>query len=204
MDDTLIETKKAKYKAHKHAAKKFYNYDLKDAELNALWGKPFPLLVEGLYGQFVPVEKAIENYYLIGHEFPIDAYQGALELLTTLSHTHLLGLVTAANGPLMISALGDAEIPISLFEYVQSSDDTPAHKPDPEVFAPSLEYFGRKGIKSEEILYVGDAISDLQAAHGAGIGFVGIAGHTTPKHKFEEVGGHYVESFPQLIDLVMS
>lgn len=53
-------------------------------------------------------------------------------------------------------------------EAVVLADDTSKHKPDPE---PLLECLKRLNVKADEALYVGDALSDYQAATNAHIDF---------------------------------
>lgn len=48
------------------------------------------------------------------------------------------------------------------------ADDTQKHKPDPE---PLLECLKRLGINAADALYVGDGLSDYQAARNAGMDF---------------------------------
>ncbi|MEG0365917.1 MAG: HAD-IA family hydrolase [Coprobacillus sp.] len=58
-----------------------------------------------------------------------------------------------------------------LDEYMQCAilaDDTQKHKPDPE---PLLECLKRLGVKGEEAIYIGDALSDYQASMNAHMDF---------------------------------
>ena len=55
------------------------------------------------------------------------------------------------------------------------AEDTERHKPDP---APILECLRRMGLRPEEVIYIGDTLSDLQAARNAGVDF-GLAGWGT-------------------------
>ncbi|PLV56205.1 YjjG family noncanonical pyrimidine nucleotidase [Thermotoga sp. SG1] len=56
------------------------------------------------------------------------------------------------------------------FEFVLTSEEAGAEKPDPRIFWIALE---RMGLKREDVLYVGDdPASDLEGARNAGIDFV--------------------------------
>lgn len=58
-----------------------------------------------------------------------------------------------------------------LSDYIKVAvlaDDTKKHKPNPE---PLLECIKRLGIRIEDALYVGDALSDYQASKSAGMDF---------------------------------
>lgn len=202
MDDTLVQTKKVRYAAQKHMAKHFYDLVLSDEDIDQHWGKPFPQMMEAIYGPRAPLTEIMETYYSVTNLYPIGAYIGAAEAVTALSRRLPIGLLTAANQRLMEEAMSSARISPSLFSYIQTSDDTEYHKPDPLVFAPVVEHYRKWEIVPGEILYVGDAVSDYLAARGAGLDFVGIAGHTTDRETFERAGAVTIEDFNTLINLI--
>lgn len=153
-----------------------------------------------LYGAVDPLAKVLDNYYSIGHLFPLSAHDHAVEVVTQLSHKFLTGLLTAANTRLMLSSLSEAGIDSQLFSYIQTSDDTLVHKPDPKVFDPALAFFAARGINPGEIVYVGDTLSDYYASSSAGLHFVGIAGYTIPKAQFTKVHAPTIDSLLGLIE----
>lgn len=60
----------------------------------------------------------------------------------------------------------------TFMETAVLAEDTQKHKPDP---APILECLRRMGLQPEDVIYIGDTLSDLQAARNAGVDF-GLAG----------------------------
>lgn len=198
MDDTLVRTSEIKYKAHKHTAKKFYNLDFTDTYIRSHWGKPFNKMMEEMYGPVDSVEKIIANFYQETDKFPNAAYDDAKTIVKKLAKTRRLGILTAVNTYLMQGALADAGYDLQLFTYIQTSDDTTIHKPDPGVFLPTIKHFQSLGITKEEMLYVGDSVSDFQASSGAGIAFIGIAGRTTTKEVFDRHGAKTITDFTKL------
>jgi HAD superfamily hydrolase (TIGR01509 family) len=54
---------------------------------------------------------------------------------------------------------------ISHFDHVQGTDGFPA-KPEPDVLLKSLEVLG---VRKEDCLFIGDAPTDIEAGHRAGI-----------------------------------
>ena len=75
-----------------------------------------------------------------------------------------------------------------LMETAVLCEDTGKHKPDPE---PLLECLRRLELRAEEVLYVGDARSDLEAARNAGMAFAYAAwGSVCPVS--EEECDHYL------------
>lgn len=203
MDDTLVQTRRAKFAAHIHAAKHFYNLDITEDDVQAHWGKPFHDTVRGIYQDIRDQDTLVANYLSITGQFPISAYDGASTLLADLSAHVPLGLLTAANHQLVPLALGEAQIPLSHFSYIQTSDDTDFHKPDPRVFLPTIAHFANLGVSATDLLYVGDSLDDGRAATGAGLNFIGIADHTTPQQLFVEAGFTSVNNFSALLDLIL-
>jgi HAD superfamily hydrolase (TIGR01509 family) len=76
------------------------------------------------------------------------------------------------------SAKGDELDPLleiagaaDLVEHTTSSDDAERSKPDPDIVQAAL---GKTGCGAHEVLMLGDTPYDLEAAHRAQVGFVGV------------------------------
>ena len=52
---------------------------------------------------------------------------------------------------------------------IQASGESEHHKPDPRVFDALIQVLQGSSIDKNEILYVGDSLSDLYAARDAGL-----------------------------------
>ena len=198
LDDTLIQTSKAKYKALQHVAKTFYNLDLTNEDIRSHWGKPFALFMRDLFREVEDTQKIIEKYYCVRNNFPTKAYEESKDSLLALRKKYQLGMVTASTRHMTIEDLRIAGLSELMFDHIQTSEDSSHHKPDPKVFAPIKRKFLENNILSNELLYVGDSLSDWEAAKGAKIRFVGVANRTTASEKFAEVG---VESVLKLDEL---
>jgi phosphoglycolate phosphatase-like HAD superfamily hydrolase len=72
--------------------------------------------------------------------------------------------------------------------FVQGADATAYHKPDGRVFDPALACLGALAIPRSQVLYVGDALMDHQAATSASIHFVGVATGLVTVEQFKEAG----------------
>jgi len=198
LDDTLIQTSKAKYKALQYAAKKFYNLELSDEEIQSHWGKPFELFMRDLFGDVEETTKIIQNYYTIRNNFPTPAYEESKKLLLELRGNYKLGVVTASTRHMTIEDLRIAGLSELMFDLIQTCEETSFHKPDPKVFEPIKTKFAEKSILANELLYIGDSISDYEAAHGAGISFIGIANRTTPSENFDKAGSKWITNLTEL------
>jgi phosphoglycolate phosphatase-like HAD superfamily hydrolase len=63
---------------------------------------------------------------------------------------------------------------INKFFAIEALGDNSVNKPHPEVFSTILKQLEMKGVKKNEILFVGDALVDLQAAKNAGVPFAAV------------------------------
>lgn len=198
-DDTLVGTLKAKWAQHKYIAQTFYGKKLKNEELRLHWGKPLTLLLKLLYGTD-HVNIAMSYNIATRSKFPKLLFKDTISTLSTLhSLGKKLGLVTATTRSSLEYDLKTLGIPIELFDYIQTEDDTLFHKPDSRVFDPALLWMTKQGIQPYEVLYVGDHLNDMLAARGAGIGFIGVG---TGIISVEEFKKHQAEGINQLSDLI--
>jgi len=93
------------------------------------------------------------------------------ETLSYLSEkSYKLGIATADTKESMEYSLKKADI-YHYFDYFGSDDGQLKGKPDPHM---ALEFCKRNGFKPEELLVVGDSISDKEFAFKSGAQFLGI------------------------------
>jgi len=124
---------------------------------------------------------------------PFPGVQEALARLAAAGCT--LGLVTGgsrAEVEPQLARLGiDALLTVRVY-----GDDTAAGKPDPEPLRLALELAG--AARSEDAVYIGDALDDMRMAAAAGIGGVGIVSMLADEEELTaagavEVAGSVVE-----------
>jgi HAD superfamily hydrolase (TIGR01549 family) len=197
-DDTLVSTIRAKWAQHKYVAKKFYGKELCDDEIRLHWGKPLTVLIKNLY-ETDNIDMAMSYNLATREKFPKSVFEDTLDTLATLQKLGLkLGLVTATTLSSLEHDLKTLKIPKDLFQYIQTEDDTVVHKPDPRVFDPMLRWLSAQNIQPSEVVYVGDAITDMKAALGAGFSFIGVC---TGLISSEEFTRQNVQSVQRLGDL---
>ena len=149
-DDTLVKSHTLKWAHHKAAAKRFYNKDITDEDMQKVWGKPFPLLVETLHSDVDTVENAIKNIRSMDAEFLKETQEDAPHILTQFLDVGIeIGIVSAADGAYVKKDLERLQFPAERFFSIQGCEDTDAHKPDPNVFIPIFKKLQEKGITSE-------------------------------------------------------
>ena len=192
-DDTLVETRLIKWAHHKAVAKKFYNIDLQEETLFKHWGKPFPILLQELYQNSDTLENMIKANTSVRSDFRKKVYPGSVNAVTKLLDNGIkIGLLSAAASQFIIEDLKKLNFPLDRFSVIQGPNDTSVHKPDPQVFSPLLDKFGKEGMKKEEIVYVGDSLMDLQAAHGAGIDFIAVTTGLYSEADFKKHGAKVI------------
>jgi HAD superfamily hydrolase (TIGR01549 family) len=201
-DDTLVGTIQAKWAQHKHVAKTFYNKTITDDQLRAHWGRSLGSIMQALY-ETDDMDQAFVYNTAHRTQFPKQLFTGTLETLTTLRTTHLrIGLVTGSTRSNLLHDFETLGISSSLFDYLQTEDDTPVHKPDPQVFTPTLNWLSTQNILPHEVLYVGDHLNDLLAARGAGFHFIGVATGLITLEEFEKHTATAIPHLPSLLDFL--
>jgi phosphoglycolate phosphatase len=192
-DDTLVESRVVKWAHHKHVAKKFYNIDLSDDDIKKHWGKPIGELVKILYKSSDTLENMYEALISVREQFRKSTYPGAQEVINKLLAANIkVGIVSATNRRFLFNDLVDDNFSVDKMFLIQGADNTEFHKPDPRVFNDAIKLLEKEGIAKNETVYIGDSINDLDAAHGAGINFIGITTGLYAKEDFEKGGAKVI------------
>ncbi|HVT01393.1 MAG TPA: HAD-IA family hydrolase [Patescibacteria group bacterium] len=202
IDDTLIKTFETKKEALKDMGRMYYDTKLDDETIRTHWGKPIKELLSILFKNIKDLEEGFERYVIARELYPTVAYEDAINTINTLSKKHLLGLITNKSKRYINDDLTIAKIPQDLFFIIQTEEDNIVHKPDPRVFDFTLNELTKKGVKKNEVIYIGDTVSDFMAASGAGIKFYAIAGRTTPKSEFDKLHAKTISTLSELVNLL--
>jgi len=86
-------------------------------------------------------------------------------------------------------------------DIIKTFEEVHVKKPDPAVFDPIFE----EGFDAGNVVYVGDALADKQAAEEAGVRFVGIVSNLNSHDRFLEEGvekTHIIYSLTEIINLL--
>jgi len=199
-DDTLVGTIGPKWRQHKHVARTFYDKELTDDEIKEHWGRPLTELMCLLYGTD-DIDQAMVHTKATHENFPKELFTATVPALHHLkAEGKLTGIITATTHFSLDHDLALHEIPKSLLDYIQTSDDTPYHKPDSRVFEPALAWLTDRNIRPDEVLYVGDSLYDLQAAAGAGFNFLGVETGLVTAGEFKDKNVKSIPGIGELID----
>ncbi len=186
IDDTLVQTIGCKWLALKSTAKKYYNLKVTDQQLKKFWGMPFQTMLTGVFSHVDKFETIKERYIEHSKQFPMRAQPGAVSAIGKLKKKYLIAALTSSSRSVILKDLEDSKFNLKDFYFIQTSEDTPFHKPDPKVFEPVLAKLKKLNILPKNILYVGDAVRDFEAASKAGFHFIAVTSGLTSKNEFEK------------------
>ncbi|MGE5540672.1 MAG: HAD family hydrolase [Bacillota bacterium] len=128
-----------------------------------------PVFVERCFG--ISPEEARDLYHAWEvHDAgnPVQLYEKAEEMLLRLTEDYALCMLTSRHRTSLLPTLEHLGIE-NHFLHITAYEDTQHHKPDPRAFDGILETLAAHGITKEEIVFVGDTRTDLEAGIGAGI-----------------------------------
>ncbi len=199
-DETLVKSYSVKWSQHQAVAKKFYGVNLTEETIRKYWGMPFEEMIGLFYEHKDTVENMMKSYFSLDYLYRKHPYEDTIKVLNFLHDNHyFLGLVTSMTRESVVDDMNESEMPYDKFDLIQGSTDSEFHKPDPRVFDGLISQLVKLDIKKEEALYVGDDIRDMQAARGAGIGFVAVPNGLTTRKEFEDQRADCLNSLSDLI-----
>lgn len=203
-DDTVVGTVDAKVRQHIMVAEKHYGITLKKEMMLLDWGKPLHELIAKWY-QIDPTDEASFHEVLTtvlsySGEFLKRPFPHARDALDAIKQAGIpLGVVTGSPRNDIHHDFEVVGVQPSYFDYFQTSDDTPVHKPNPLVFAPAISWLTEQGIAPQDTLYIGDTLNDFYAADGAGFQFLGVETASTDLPTFYAAGALSIRSIGDLI-----
>lgn len=184
VDGTLIDSAGQLFDDCRRAAEKLGLKIPSDEDFSAVWASPWPQFVNALWPDF-DFDAFNEQF----EEGPAEALSGAREIVSWLRERQFfLALISNRARASLSSRMEQVEMPLELFDYVQAVDDYEFIKPDPRVFNHALSLLSGKGISASKAIFVGDALSDCEAAMGAGIIFIAVLTGVTTREQFIAAG----------------
>ena len=173
LDGTLIDSLPPIIERHNLTAKKMGLPAVKREDYTKHNGLGWHGLIHGLWPDVDP-EEFIEVYSTTSKP-PYKAFPGALDAVKELREKgFLLGIVTGKPDTPAEQQLADEGFELDWFEFVHGEGRCAACKPDGRAFDNALTVLGLHNIEKKDVVYVGDGLTDLQAARNAGIKFIGV------------------------------
>jgi pyrophosphatase PpaX len=200
LDGTLVDTLGLILDSYAHVFDLFDIEGIDTAEVRSWIGLALEETFDALDPERTEQMAAAYREYNVGHhDERISPYPGAAEHLASLAAAGAgVAVVTSKGSQLARRGLEITGMPT--IDTVIGKEHTLRHKPDPAPLRHALEVLGAS---AEDAVYVGDAATDLQAAHAAGIEAVGVTwgAGTRPALEAQDPVA-VVDSFEELTDLL--
>jgi HAD superfamily hydrolase (TIGR01549 family) len=187
VDGVLIDSNKIIVEAYQKTAKKLGLRVPPLQEILVLFGKPLEEIVRILWSD--------ANHELIIKEFRelfmdknlvIPEVDGAVNAVKKIKNSGFkLGIISGKIMFFIKKHLEETGFDIEWFEAISSFEVTKKHKPYPE---PLLYVIDKLNVKSEETLYIGDAISDYECAKNAKVEYVAVLTGCLNREELEKLG----------------
>ena len=131
-------------------------------------------------------------YTDLARQIVYNRFKGVNTTLNLLREKYDLYILTKRSRTFLDLRLAQSGIDMTAIKKIFTSEEMTYQKPDPRAFdvlEPHLGEFNR-----DQVLYVGDHLGDMQAAHGAGLKFVAVLTGYFSRQDFMKQGleGRYI------------
>jgi pyrophosphatase PpaX len=168
VDGTLTATGRLIFDSFNHIAELYRHRRFSEAEIIKMFGPPEEVALLSIVDESQAEEAMAEylRFYRSHHAELAHLHPGMLQVLELIKRRGLKLAVFTGKGSsttrISLEELGIDEF----FDYVVTGTDVREHKPSPEGILRILQHFN---IGPHEALMIGDGISDVKAAHDAGV-----------------------------------
>ncbi|UCE28855.1 MAG: HAD family hydrolase [Candidatus Bathyarchaeota archaeon] len=187
VDGVLIDSTEIIAEAYEGTAKKLGLRIPSTFEVAGLMGRPLSEIVEILWPRS-NAELYMEEYrrLFMDESLVIPAIEGAVGAVRKIrEYGFRVGILSGKIAFFIRKHLEEAGFNMNWFEAVVSFETTKKHKPDPE---PLLFAINKLGVKPEEAIYVGDAISDYECARDAKVEYFAVLTGSLRRKDLEKLG----------------
>ncbi|OLD82523.1 MAG: hypothetical protein AUI33_00060 [Ignavibacteria bacterium 13_1_40CM_2_61_4] len=190
LDGTLTRTNELIYATFNHIAEKYVQKVFTPTEISGMFGPPEEVAVEKLVGKEL-LEPAMQDYYSFyetHHPRLAEAYEGIREVLEFLKSRDVILAIFTGKGRrsalITLEAIGMKEY----FDCIVTGDDVANYKPSAEGIRRVLRQFR---LRPDEVLMVGDSVSDVKAAKEAGVAMAAVLWDSYGKDRVLETDASY-------------
>ncbi len=200
IDGTLTSTFELIFASFNHVMKKYLSKTFSNEEIISFFGPTEDQILDELCGE--NSEKAKTDYYNFysDNHHMAELYPGIKDLLQKIKSKNVYLSIFTGKGrkttQITLKKLGIFE----LFDLIISGDEVKEHKPSPE----GIELFLKKfNLPKGKILMVGDAPSDIKAAHAAGVKVASVLWDSYSKKQVMKLNSDYFfHSVPELSEFI--
>jgi HAD superfamily hydrolase (TIGR01549 family) len=200
IDGTLTSTNQLIFDTFNHVAEKFLNKTFSDTEIIAMFGPPEDVILKELFKENLPeVTEDYYKYYKANHAIA-KVYPGIKELILDIKNYPAFLSVYTGKGRrssmITLEEIGVAEH----FDMIVTGDDVNEHKPSAEGI---LKFVKEFNLPKENVIMIGDAVSDVKAAQSAGVDYASVLWDSYGADKVREINSdkifHSVEELRNYI-----
>lgn len=184
IDGTLTYTNQLIFDSFNFITTKYLGKAYSNEEVIALFGPTEDVIFKQLFpSQFEQVKKDYYEYYHRNHNIAL-LYDGIKDILIDLKNSGcILGIFTGkgrTSSLITLNFLGVRE----LFDLIVTGDDVDNHKPSPEGI---LKFIKEFNLPKNQVVMIGDAISDIKAAKDAGVEIASVIWDSYSADKVKEL-----------------
>lgn len=171
LDGTLVDSVAVIVDSYRHTLRSFGIRGVDEARIRSWIGMSLDETFAGLSAAHAAaMVRTYREHNLAHHDGRVSAYPGSARLVADLqTQGRLVAVVTSKGRELAARGLALTGVPAPA--VLVGKEDTLRHKPHPEPLLRALELLGAE---AAEAVYIGDAATDLRAAHAAGITAIGV------------------------------
>ena len=168
IDGTLAETNDLIFASFNYVAERYLRKRFAPEEITAMFGPPEEVAIERLVGaERYPIAIAdFFDFYKSNFRSMAKLHSGMLDVLRLLKLKGILLAVFTGKGShstdITLEELGIRQY----FDMIVTGHSVTYHEPSSEGIQKVIKHFG---LRRNQVLMVGDAVSDVKAAHEAGI-----------------------------------
>ena len=191
LDGTLAQTIELIFEAFNYIASKYIGKRFSSEEIIGLFGPPEEIAIANMIGE-KGLNAAIDDYYRFytqHHKDMARLHPGVAELLQHLKNNGFLLAVFTGKGK-RTTAITLEQCGIRrYFDMIVTGSDVKNHKPSGDGIRKIMRKFG---LSPREVVMVGDAVSDVKAAHEAGVQIAAALWDSYGKKNILEMDVDYV------------
>ncbi len=201
LDGTLIHSIEHIIACWQHTVRTYLGREMSREEIIPTLGRALLECFEEIApGRSVEMREVYRAYQKATHDTAVTLVPGTHETLKRLHAAgYRLGVVTSKGITVATEGLNLFNL-ASYFSTLVTYEDTDRHKPHPD---PLLVASTRMGIEPAQMLYVGDAVFDIQAGKAAGMWTVGVTWGAGKRKDLVEAGADWlIEEMDALLDVI--
>jgi HAD superfamily hydrolase (TIGR01549 family) len=189
IDGTLVSTNELIFASFNHVTNKYLNKSLSPEEIIALFGPPEDIILVEWFGEISEqVKEEYYRFYTDNHKKMAVEIEGLKEVLELIKFKSVpMSIFTGKGRKTSLITLQQIGM-LDYFDLLVTGDDVKNHKPFPDGLIKIMEHYNAD---PGEVLLIGDAPSDIEAAKAAGIKSATVLWDCYAVEKVYELKGDY-------------